>query len=221
MRRPLRFALAGSALLLGSAFGSADAQPLFGDQVVHMVHGPPLVRSVTVGSIRIRLEHTTLAQVMGALGPGRVVQTGDAGGSLARLCYESADASDPAYLVLESGEMGGGTYITGFEMSRGNALRRDPNLPCAKLRVTANHIVVAPGLELGARQRDLLARFGPAQADSAGFLRYAHEHSWKEPAGHDGAANPPMEEWTEMSTLDLEFRADSLVWVSTWKVTSN
>src|SRR5947208_8791301 len=120
---------------------------------------------------------------MAALGPGNVVRTGDAGDFLARLCYQSADANDPMYLVLESDEMGGGTYIMRFQLFRGR-VHRDPNLPCACLRATARSIVIAPGLELGARRQDLLARFGPAQADSGGFLRYAHERTWKESTRH-------------------------------------
>src|SRR4249920_3186118 len=148
-----------------SSFDFACARPLFGDELARVVRGPALVRSVAVGSFRIRLEHTTLQQVTAALGPGKIVRTGDASGFLARLCYQSADTNDPVYLVLESGEMGGGTYITGFQLFRGNA-HRDPNVPCTLLRHTARTIVIAPGLELGARRQALLTHFGSAQADS-------------------------------------------------------
>jgi len=198
----------------------ACAQPLFGDELVRVAHGPALVRSVVIEKFRIRLEHTTLQQAIAALGPGRVVQTGDAGDFLARLCYQSADTTDPTYLVLESSEMGGGKYITGFQLFQGKA-HLDPNLPCARMPALANSIVIAAGLELGAQRQALLARFGPAQSDSAGFLRYAHEHTWKEPSRSHGSSGSDEEEWTETSVLDLELRADSLVWISASKVTSN
>jgi len=210
MRRLI--ALTGSclAILHGPFPSSADAQPLFGNEIVHFAQGPALVNSVAVGSFRIRLGQTTLAQVMSALGPSKVVETGDAGDYLARLCYQSADPSNPTYLVLESNEMGGSEYVMGFQISRGDA-RRDADLPCAALQVGAKGIVVTPGLELGARQRRLLARFGPAQADSCGFVRYAHGR---------GLGRTEADEWTELSVLDLEFRADTLVWLGAWKVIS-
>ena len=212
--------LALVTLAHGFRFGSAGAQPLFGDEVVHIAHGPALDRTVAVGTFRIRLEHTTLQQAIAALGPAKVVRTGDAASSLARLCYQSADTTDPTYLMLESGEMGGGAYITGFQLFRANA-RRDQDMPCTRLRNTARSIVIRPGLELGAHRQALLTRLGPAQADSGGFLRYAREHSWKDPSRHHGGSGSEQEEWTEIGVLDLELRADSLVWISVSKVTSN
>ncbi len=71
----------------------------------------PLVRTVTIGPATIVLDETTFASAARQLGEAPLTKAGDAAGFRVQACYRSAGEAATTY-YLNSGEMGGGIYIT-------------------------------------------------------------------------------------------------------------
>lgn len=89
-----------------------------------------------------KLGNVTLGQVADDLGPAKLVESGDAGGYQAEICYRT-----PAGVVsFLSGEMGGrGHRLLGFDISRDEATRPCAKFPAARAPRTLN----LAGLRLG------------------------------------------------------------------------
>ena len=180
---------------------------------------PPITRFISARGHRIVLEQTKLDQVQTWLGPGKVIETGDASEYLARLCYEGSEGGRPLYVVFESDETGGGT-IDIVELCR-SGLRPEACVPCSRLPAGSGRMTFARGLTIGATKRRVLALLGPAQSDSGASLHYAHVRTWKEQSQWLGAVRGELDEVNEYSTLDLLFERDTLVWIRAHKVTSD
>jgi hypothetical protein len=108
----------------------------------------------------------------------------------------------------------------GFQLSWADE-RLGRDLECVRLAVNARDIVVAPGFTPATPRESLLARLGPAQADSGRFVHYRYLHSRREPSRLPESKKGEMEEWNEWSDLNLEFQGQRLLWLEAWKSTSD
>lgn len=122
---------------------------------------PPL----QFGKIVIRLEETTLAEVQQHFSAGVILHTGDAGASLAFLCYTLTNSQR---LWLGSGEMGGGTRIDSIA-ARKLPAGTPPSANCPYLPVTtATHFT--NGIWLGTAQTNVTRILGEGKTIRAGEL---------------------------------------------------
>jgi hypothetical protein len=188
--------------LLAALAAAPDSVPL--------AQGKPLIRFVSVGAFKITLEKTTPGRVRDILGPGKTSKAD--GKSL--IAYRSADARDPAYIVLESED--GGRTITGVELSRSAPF--DSTLVGPPCRAHANEIVFDQGLALGTPPSAAVARLGSPQAQRGESLRYARQRSWQQPAA---MGDTRMVTWTETYRVDLKFDGERLVAVRARKRTTS
>lgn len=116
--------------------------------------------TLRMGTLRIRLEQTTLDDIRRAASAGKVAHRGDAGESIYWLCYTSATHYPAQRIwIVSHGEMGGSahyvTEISAEAISNGHATGDCPALPERLSAVSlANH------LWLGASEREATMRLG-------------------------------------------------------------
>jgi hypothetical protein len=135
----------------------------------------PLVRGLTIGSAKIRLEETTFAAVARQLGEAPIARTGDAGDSRAQVCYATRGRR-PTNYYLESSEMGGGESITQVDVvSAGSApATEDPIIAtrCVALAPGTADAKTDNGIMIGRRRREVEQRLHLRGHDSAGVTVY-------------------------------------------------
>lgn len=115
---------------------------------------------MTMGSLHVRFEKTSLDDVLRAAAAGAIDHQGDAGASVYWLCFTNATPSftERVWLVSD-GEMGGNAHlVTGVSaqrLSAGNASADCPALPANLQPLALEH-----GVWLGASPRDFHQKFG-------------------------------------------------------------
>ncbi|MDB4905990.1 MAG: hypothetical protein JWO05_774 [Gemmatimonadetes bacterium] len=151
------------------------------------------------GGASVVVTQNTISDTRQLLGASRPVTTGDASTFLRSVCY-FATGNSHMVLVLESEEMGNGTWLTGFSLlPAGRRPGRERH--CGRLRVSSDSISTSSGLRLGLTRAQLEARLGMKGRDSANVVVYerAVDKPFRRP---DGAS----ETYTESSWLYVHFR---------------
>lgn len=141
----MQCATIAAALLLLSPLLQASAQDSYSpptDGPAAVVDWPATLSSppstgITLDSLRIDFERTSLSDVRNAVGVGHISRQGDAGDSVTWLCYTLPAAQGASRLWLTSGEMGGGRYITEVSIRMSNAFTPRPACPLLPKRFRA------------------------------------------------------------------------------------
>ncbi len=151
----------------------------------------PMFQSVSLGSVLIIFEKTTLAEVRAKLGAGEVQHQGDAAGSYYWLCYRLADGS--ALGIFSNGEMGGPDHAVTDIEHRAEAGEKGALCP---LLQTTSTVASDTGLGLGAAEAAFVKRLGPPGGRAADRASWLFDRSGK---GRGG-------EWTTDQWIDVQFR---------------
>lgn len=77
-------------------------------------------------------------------------------------------------LILESGEMGGGTWLTGFTFAR-TGTRPDLERQCVTIAIDAHAVTTDLGLRLALTRQEVDVRLQAIGGDSAGLVVYERE----------------------------------------------
>ena len=204
----------GALLTLGAPAISRMAQsasPLLSYVIVgphRVAFAPDTIREA---GRRFVLAPATLQSVTLLLGPAAASDSGDAGESNRWVCYRLAGT--PAMsLVLESGEMGGGKWLTGFTFVPAGS-RPDLERECARSALAATSVQTDHGLRLGLTRNQVNARLGAVGRDSAGVVLY-------ERSVQVGKEEAP-ESYTKGSGFTVTLGAGRVVAFSGWRVDSN
>jgi hypothetical protein len=165
---------------------------------------------VRIGAMRIELERQAFDSLPGALRPVRIAKTGDAASSYDRACYRTA-AGD-LYLVLGSGEMGGGEWIDGASVSRTADWAAGADLRCATLPPSIARVTLGRRLRVGMTRAQLAAELGRRAPDPGDSLAYVFdaEHTLADRSHADVTA-----------FLDVLLRRDTVVALHAFKFTTN
>lgn len=141
----------------------------------------PPAGQLTLGSLRISFGQTTLKQVKHTLGTGRIAHQGDAGNSLAWLCYTVPDNSHPARLWLVSSELDAGKYITGAIIKQARPKRDGAAAACPVLPKTYRDARLGKFLWLGTAAQTLGHRLGPPSHQIGGWRMFDYGKTFKTP----------------------------------------
>jgi hypothetical protein len=175
--------------------------------------GGPLLSYLQVGQYRLGfadetllvrgrrtvVQTTSIKAVQRMLGSSRVHTSGDASTSLTSVCYRLAGA--PAMvLMLESEEMGGGIWLTGFSLLASGA-RRSREHSCRALAIAPTAVRTNVGLRLGMSRHDVDTLLGLTGTDSAGVVVYERGADRKART-KDGSIQP----YTEWAGFEVRFR---------------
>lgn len=133
-----------------------------------------MISSLKVAGIPIVLEESKLEDVQKQFG-GTIGDHGDAGDSLAWLCFHGDDGSGPWIFWLTSGEMGGLSVIDGFRWSR-LAPDERPDNRCRLLPRENNKIELPFALHLGLTGQEIQKILGQPTLVRRNFLLFEHEH---------------------------------------------
>jgi hypothetical protein len=127
----------------------------------------------TLHGQRTAIVASKLADVQAALGAAATRDTGDASGFVRLVCYRTRGR--PAMsLIFESGEMGGGTWLTGFEFVPEGS-RPDLEHGCRRIGVPSSSVVTNRGLRLGLTRSAVANQLAVAERDSAGLVIFESE----------------------------------------------
>jgi len=106
------------------------------------LHNPPSV-GISLGELHVTFEKSTLAGIRQKIGTGIISHHGDAGDSLAWLCYTIPGTQATTRLWLSSGELEGNTFISSAtaELSHGTIATsaQCPDLPLHFRHITLDH----------------------------------------------------------------------------------
>ncbi len=133
------------------------------------------VSALTLGSLKVELEQTTLAEVKALAGNGRIDAYGEQGSRLYWLCYtvESQDTLQQVWLISDA-EMGGPEHrITEVQAQSASDVGRAPTA-CPLLAANLQPLALDGRLWLGSSQRMLRTALGRPSVAQAGRLGYAY-----------------------------------------------
>ena len=161
----------------------------------------------------IAIEQSTFEDVFRMLKPATVNGRGDASTALNWVCYRlGGDVSTS--LILESDEMGGGTYIDGFEIVPAGS-RPELERDCVALDVSSSDLETDKGIRLGLTRREVKKQLGVAGRDSVGVVLFERglDKSHRLPNG-------TREQYFESSSFTIRFRDDRAVEIMGWRIDS-
>lgn len=166
-----------------------------------------MITTLRVAKARVFLEESYLREMQKLLG-GAIGRRGDAGESLAWLCFAGGDASGRWALWLESSELGGDTG-DGFAYARldGN-LRVDHR--CGKLPGTNGGIVLPDGLGLDQSEAQVCKILGNPTIKYRDTVAFDHER--------EGTLNGQA--FTADNDVDVVLRGGRVRIIQIWKQTS-
>jgi hypothetical protein len=130
-----------------------------------------MIGKLNIGDMPIIFEKTKLKDVQRRFG-GSIGGHGDAGDSLAWLCFHSSDSFGPWVLWLTSGELNGLSWIDGFQWKRLTA-NETPDHRCASLSKEKSAVELPVRLSLGltsAEVRQVLGTPTRKRPDALFFL---------------------------------------------------
>jgi hypothetical protein len=133
------------------------------------------VRPLLMGSLRVVLDATTLADVRAALGTGVLARQGRGTDELDWLCYTLTDAAPAQRLWLTSSELSRGRIdgVTAVDLPAGAAA----SIPCPEMPARFKPVHFDDGLWLGTPSAELRRALGmPARAGAA-FASMFHGRS--------------------------------------------
>lgn len=137
-------------------------------------HAPSL--GMAFGPLRVRFEETTLEDVRRQLGVGTVAHRGDAGDSLAWLCYTIPDNKQPVRLWLTSGELQGNKYIGGVTAEIGAAGTK-PVEQCPALPVRFRQVALDQSLWVGLPDAKVHETLGQPSHATQGWRMFDYSKS--------------------------------------------
>lgn len=149
----------------------------------------------------ITLERSTFADVERLIGKTAIHREGDAGNSLAVMCFKGADET---LVAFESGEMGGGVIDSIHVSATGSYRLARYCSPSEKIR---KNISFADGVRLGLRKQELLKIRGQPSAVRPGLLFYLYE--------------APINGWTEQSMLEVKLENGRISEINTSQISAN
>lgn len=214
-----RLSLLTGLCMISVGASSADRSKLMGEQALTPVPRRMIIQDaasepfdLNIGRVRVRLELTTLAEVTHQLHTGSVVQSGDAGESLERLCYSFASPNKKMWVVLESSEMGGDVHaITGYTLST-----IDPDVAqCAPTTVPPSDVVMANGISIGMTQVAFSRTMGAKNLRQRGNIVTFDDSTYVAPTPTN-----PREAITGYG-LRARFVGDTLAEIYAWQVTAD
>jgi hypothetical protein len=126
----------------------------------------PVVFSVSLGSFPVKLEETTLNEVVSGVGRGITFAGIDDHERVQNLCYTSGDT----YIILSSDfEMGGGQRVMNVQAT---PVAPEDTSWCWKIPSTFAPVAVNGMNLLGASEVTVRKKFGNAPLGRNGFLKY-------------------------------------------------
>jgi hypothetical protein len=168
----------------------------------------------------ITLEETTLRHAQQLLGRAEVRDNaGDAGEHALAECYAGRDGTVLA--LISSGEMGGGTIITNFQLVEREGLvvysddlrytvPKGKRPSCAALGRLSKKTGTVGGLRLGMTETDVRVLLGAATRSGEGFVEYVSSAPVR---GHAGQGERGR-------TVRVEFTNGRATAIRAWQVTS-
>ena len=128
--------------------------------------------SLSVGKHEILFNYKmTLSEVTKLFGDAEVHKKGDAAESLTWICYEIESNEKTSVLILSSGELGGGTYITGFELARPGLLP-ELELGCTPIKIARSTISTNNGIALGMSRNQVMETLGSPTKENENNIAY-------------------------------------------------
>jgi hypothetical protein len=167
-----------------------------------------IVAAIQVGRRTITLDKTKMADVQKHLG-GTIGHRGDAGDSLAWLCFQGVGVNGSWVLWLESGEINGGT-VGGFQWLR---VGRDatPDKRCKRLQNSVSGVKLPHGLRPGMTEAEALKALGTPTIRQGDKLIFLHEHK-------ESSQGQPYD---SINTVTLVLRAGVVAAIEAWKTASS
>lgn len=138
---------------------------------VHATLQRPPSLGVSLGSLHVRFEETTLEDVRRQIGVGSIVHRGDAGDSLSWLCYTIPDGKQSVRLWMTSGELQGNKYVGGIT-AEVSAAGTQPVASCPLLPAGFRQIALDQSLWIGAPDAHVRAVFGKPSHEAQGWRMF-------------------------------------------------
>lgn len=129
-------------------------------------------RGITMGSLPVRFEKTSLDEILNATRAGALAHQGDAGASVYWLCYTNLnDTVAERIWIISDGEMGGDRHlVTGVSAQRlpdGRASAECPALPANRKPIALEH-----GVWLATSPRTVRRKLGAPSFKNAAWESY-------------------------------------------------
>jgi len=170
--------------------------------------------SLSVGGNRILFNcKMTLKEAIKLLRNTDLKTRGDASESLTWICYHTKTNNDSMALILKSGEIGGGTFITVFDIARPGLL---PELEkeCSLLSINPGTIATDRGISLGMMRTKVEDILGPpTEIDESGILYKVIENRH----GPWGRLKQEVD-YSVVSTLRLWFSNEIVIRISGFRM---
>lgn len=180
----MRFLISVLALAAAAAMGPASAsaagltgmgKAIFGNDTFRFTRAnldAPPVGAIRVGSLRVELQHTRLADVRKAFG-GTIQQQAYGNGDATWLCYATdGTAGQAANVWFISNILGGNEFVMMVAAAAADPKRPAPDCEPAPARFALPDFGIP---SLGASTSDLKAKFGGASASSGAISYRADE----------------------------------------------
>ena len=164
--------------------------------------------SISLGSVVVDFDKTTLGEAMKQIKAGRIQHQGDAGESVYWLCYSIRAEDEWEQLwLLSHGEMGGEEHVI-----YGVAAKILPSKPsaaaCPELPAGLRPVKLNNGFWLGMKTDEIRKKLGKPSLESKGWLLYNSEQMFR----NDPRAKAWGEhDWAVYGSLDLRVRSGKVV----------
>jgi hypothetical protein len=129
---------------------------------------------MVLGGTIVRIEVTSLRQVLASIGAGKVMHKGDASESVHWLCYSFEMPGAHARIWLSSGELNGGRYIDGIQMVM-TETSQEGGASCPEISLGGKSPVFDNGLSLGASEEKLRQVLGRPSKEWGNWRSYASD----------------------------------------------
>lgn len=147
----------------------------------------------------IILEESQFSDVTKKFGPAKIHKQGDAGSSLASVCYTTKDKT---FIKFASSEMGGGKFITEITITS-NTVQKD----CSPTTYDPQSLKFSNGLKLGLDQKEVQRLLGnPTKKKDKKFTYSIHKTL--------------KDDFDELVTIELAFK-EKLSHIKIIQVTTN
>ena len=191
----------------------------FARPTTHAARPEPRVRGLRLGELNVRMNRTTLSQIIAAMHAGEIVAVRTSDGPVARVCFRLADRAEPAFLSFESSELGGDAHdVTGFTLTRHDASPEQ----CATLSLGAAAVELDGGFRLGMPEANAREKIGTRDVSAArngAELTYADPADFAPHTAAAGGAESAEPAYAYFGTR-TSFSAGKVVELYVWEVFS-
>jgi hypothetical protein len=133
----------------------------------------PAVGGIQLGDLLVQLERTTLSEVMGKIGIGKIDYAGDAADSTTWLCYFDKGESSTQKVWLSSSELNGGTVIDSIDIVELDS-GVQPSSECPLLTGQRAQVKFDNGLSIGASEGEVRRIIGKPSQRRGGWWSYSY-----------------------------------------------